>query len=60
MLRKSPGARKLGIAAAIASICSMWTCCLWIFNLGLGIYALIVLARDEAKTVLNGGEEQPW
>ena len=43
LIRKRLAARTLGITAAILGLCSLWTCCVWPFAVGFGIYALVVL-----------------
>jgi hypothetical protein len=46
LIRKRLAARTLGMAAAILGLCSLWTCCVWLFALGFGIYALAVLGPN--------------
>jgi len=41
-------ARGIGIAAAIVAVISLWTCCLWVCGLGVGIYALVILVPNKA------------
>lgn len=47
LIRKRLRARTSGIVAAALSLASLWTGCLWLFGLGLGIYALVVLVPNK-------------
>jgi len=46
MLRGSAGARGWALGSGIMMCCSLWSCCLWPLNLGLGIYSLVVFFQD--------------
>ena len=60
LLRRSRGARTLGIVAGFVSVLSLWSgCCLWPFGIASGIYTLVVLFRDTSRLALEGGEPPP-
>ena len=54
MLKRAPGSRKLGLAAAIVCCASVWGCCIWPLCLAAGIYSLIALNKDSVKAALGG------
>jgi hypothetical protein len=52
-LKRQRGARGLGLACGIASICSLWVCCLYPFCLAFGIFALVTFASDDVRRALE-------
>jgi hypothetical protein len=48
LLRRTRGCRKVGIVSGIISCVSMWGCFAWVFGLGYGVYALVILCGRNA------------
>ena len=53
LLRWKPSTRTLGIVAGAISCLSLWSCCVYPFCLGWGIYALIILCGRGATEALK-------
>ena len=53
VLKGSPGARNMGLFAGFLSCASLWGCCVYPFCLASGIYTLIILFGQDAKSFLE-------
>ena len=53
VLKGSPGARNLGLVSGFISCASLWGCCVYPFCLGSGIYTLIILFGQDARSFLE-------
>jgi hypothetical protein len=54
LLRRSRGARQLGVAAGILGCASLWGCYCFPVGLGIGITTLVILLGENARLVLDG------
>jgi len=53
VLKGSAGARSMGLVSGFISCASMWGCCVYPFCLGSGIYTLVILFGQDARTYLE-------
>ena len=53
VLKGSPGARITGLVSGFASCASLWGCCVYPFCVASGIYTLIILFGQDAKSFLE-------
>ena len=53
LLRQTRACRSLGIASGIISCMSMWGCFVWLFNVGYGVYALVIFCGRNATIALE-------
>ena len=56
LLRRSRGARHLGVAAGILGCAGIWGCYCFPIGLGVGITTLVILFGSNARLVLDGPE----
>ncbi len=55
LLKRTPGARTLGLVSGFVSCVSVWGCCVYPFCLAAGIFTLILLFKEQYRLLLEQG-----
>jgi hypothetical protein len=53
LLNRKPSAARLALASGIASVVSLWGCCVYVFSLGAGAFTLYVAFSEKTKAALE-------